>query len=101
MLAAGFSVFTFKFYYSLGHPEVTITIAGVLLLVLAFYILNKLKTPKNGFTRERLVAAKLDILTAEGVLVSQTMSAAIGGQQREELFKGGNFGGGGASANVD
>ncbi len=101
MLAAGFSVFTFKFYYSFGHPEVTITIAGLLLLGLAVYLLNLLKSPKKGITRERLAAANLDILTAEGVLVSQTMGTAIGGQQQETLFKGGGFGGGGASGNVD
>ena len=96
MFTAGFSVFTFKYYYSFGHPEVTLTISGLLLLGLSVYLLTKLKKPKKGITRDRLAGANLDFLTAEGIFISQTLGGTTGAQQ-EQLFKGGHFGGGGAS----
>ncbi len=98
LAAAGFSVFTFKFYFSLGHPEVTITIAGAMLLGIAFYALNYLKSPKSGITRERISAANLDFLTSEAILISQTMGSTTQPHQKD-LLGGGGFGGGGASSN--
>ncbi len=101
LLSAGFSVFTFKYYFSLGHPEITLTISGVLLLGVAVFLLNKLKQPVHGFTREKLAATDVDALTAEGVFISQTMGGITTKTQEQELFQGGGFGGGGASGNVD
>jgi hypothetical protein len=98
LATAGFSVFTFKFYFSLGHPEITITVAGIILLAIAVVSLNYLKTPKKGITRQRLTAVNLNFFTAEGILISQTMGTMAQPHQ-SELFKGGNFGGGGASGN--
>jgi len=98
LAAAGFSVFTFKFYFSLGHPEITITVAGIILLAIAAVALNYLETPKEGITRQRLTAANLNFFTAEGILISQTMGTMAQPHQAE-LFKGGSFGGGGASGN--
>lgn len=98
MLTTGFSVFTFKYYYSFGHPEVTLTIAGLFVLAFSVFVLNRLKTPKAGFTRNRLASANLDYLTAEGILISQTLGGTTNTQQAE-TFKGGQFGGGGASGN--
>ncbi len=98
LATAGFSVFTFKFYFSLGHPEVTITLAGAVLLGIAFYALNYLKSPKSGITRERIAAANLDFLTSEAILISQTMGSTTQPHQKD-LFGGGGFGGGGASGN--
>ena len=99
LIILGFSVFTFKFYYSSGHPEITVTLAGATLLAVAIFLLNKLKKPINGITRERLGVSDLDALTAEGVFISQTVGGITTGQQEGELFQGGDFGGGGASGN--
>lgn len=101
LLSAGFSVFTFKYYFSLGHPEITLTISGLLVLGLAVFLLNKLKSPINGITREKLGVENLDALSAEGVFISQTMGGIVAKNQPEDVFGGGNFGGGGASGNVD
>lgn len=98
LAAAGFSVFTFKYYFSLGHPEITITIAGVFLLAVAIYFLHSLKTLKKGITRERVSAANLDFLTAEALLISQTVGSTSQPHQKD-LLGGGGFGGGGASGN--
>ena len=97
LLVIAFSVFTFKYYFSLGHPEITLTIAGVVLLAISIALLNYLKIMRNGFTRENLIAEKWGNLNAEAFIISQTM----GGNQAtiKEEFKGGGggFGGGGAS----
>jgi len=99
LVILGFSVFTFKYYYSSGHPEITVTLAGAILLAVSVYLLNKLKKPINGITRERLGVSDLDSLTAEGIFISQTVGGITTGQQEGELFQGGDFGGGGASGN--
>ena len=97
LIVIAFSVFTFKYYYSLGHPEITFTIAGVILLATSIMLLKYLKTPKSGFTRENLLTEKWANMNAEAFIISQTM----GGNQVtvKEDFKGGGggFGGGGAS----
>jgi hypothetical protein len=97
LLVLAFSVFTFKYYFSLGHPEITFTLAGIILLTISILILNYLKSPKHGFTRENILTEKWGNMNAEAFIISQTM----GGNQVtvKEEFKGGGggFGGGGAS----
>jgi hypothetical protein len=97
LIVIAFSVFTFKFYYSLGHPEVTFTLAGLILIALSILLLNYLKTTKHGYTRENLLTEKWANMNAEAFIISQTM----GGNQVtvKEEFKGGGggFGGGGSS----
>lgn len=90
------SVITFKYYYSLGHPEITLTIAGAITAGLTIWILNYLKTPKNGFTREKLLSDKWDNLNAESVLISSTMGGNVAPEKTGTEFGGGQFGGGGA-----
>ena len=96
LIVVAFSVFTFKYYYSSGHPEITLTLAGLLLLTVSFLLLNYLKTPKKGFTREALLNEKWAEQNIEAVAISQTIG---GNQMSEEGFSGngGEFGGGGAS----
>lgn len=94
-----FSVFTFKYYYGFGHPEISLTLAGAVLLIITLLLLNYLKIMRNGFTRENLLAEKWGNINVQAIIVSQTM----GGNEVvvEEQFKGGGgeFGGGGASGN--
>lgn len=99
LLVVAFSVFTFKYYYSFGHPEITLTVAGIILLVLTILLLNYLKSIRYGFTRENTLVEKWASVNAEAFIISQTM----GGNQvtTPQQFKGGGggFGGGGASGN--
>lgn len=96
LLAIAFSVFTFKYYYSLGHPEITLTIAGMVLLLISISLFRYLRITRNGFTREDLLREKWMNANAEAFIISQT----LGGNKvsAEEPFKmgGGSFGGGGA-----
>jgi hypothetical protein len=97
LLAAAFSAFTFRYYFSLGHPEIVLTVAGILLITIAIAAIRYLKTAPKGFTSERLLTRKLENLDAEMLVVSQTLGSSP--QQAEQGFKpgGGTFGGGGTT----
>ncbi|CAN5175841.1 hypothetical protein BH09BAC3_BH09BAC3_00420 [soil metagenome] len=90
------SVFTFKYYFSLGHPEITLTIAGGGLLLISIALLNYLKIIRNGFTSDNLLSEKWASMNLEAFVISQTM----GGNQSVDAKVqggGGSFGGGGAT----
>lgn len=97
LLTLTLSVFTIKYYYSLGYPEVTLTLAGAVMIVLALLLLNYLKTIKNSFTREQLLTSKWDDSDLTAYIASQTLG---GNAIDDEAFKGsgGEYGGAGASS---
>ena len=96
LLVLAFSVFTFKFYYSIGHHEITLTVGGAILLITGVWLTNYFKAMRNGFTRENMLEEKWGNMHLEGFVISQTMG---GNTVAEQGFKGGggSFGGGGAS----
>jgi hypothetical protein len=96
LVVIAFSVFTFKYYYSLGHHEITFTIGGAILIGVSLYLYRYLKTIKGGFTAENILSSKWSNLQAEAFIVSQT----LGGNKVEEAPAqggGGGFGGGGST----
>lgn len=95
LILVALTVLTFKYYYSSGHTEITLTVAGAILLGISYYFMQLLKQPKNGFTRELLLTDKWADQNLEASIISQT----LGGNEIDETFKGdgGEFGGGGAS----
>ena len=97
LLAIGFSVFTFKYYYSLGHPEISLTAAGAVLIGVTLALLNYLRTPKHGFTRENILSEKWGNVNAEAFIISQTLGGNKVTVDDTAGGGGGKFGGGGAS----
>ncbi len=97
LLVIAFSVFTFKYYYGFNLPEISLTVAGIMLLGISLMLFNYLKTIRSGFTRENLLSEKWASMNAEAFIISQTM----GGNQVkvDDSFQGqgGDFGGGGSS----
>jgi len=97
LILLAFTVFTFKYYYSLGHTEITLMLAGSILIILAIVLMRYLKTMRNGFTGEDILSSKWANLNVEAFVIAQTM----GGNQTEALRTtaggGGSFGGGGSS----
>jgi hypothetical protein len=96
LLLLALTVFTFKYYFSLGHPEISITIAGAILLLVTLWLLNYLKAMRNSYTRENIMSEKWGDMNIEAFVISQTM----GGNQvpdQVETGSGGQFGGGGSS----
>lgn len=97
LFVVALTVITFKYYYSSGHPEITLTLAGGIMLGIAFWALNYLKTEKHGYTREKILTDDWSKVNIEAFIIQQTMD---GGPQIPEgndvEFGGGEFGGGGA-----
>ncbi|HEV8515418.1 MAG TPA: hypothetical protein VGQ59_19175 [Cyclobacteriaceae bacterium] len=97
LILVAFTVFTFKYYYSLGHTEITLMFAGAILIAVAILVMRYLKVMRNGFTRENLLSSKWANMNLEAFVISQTM----GGNQTDAVKTttggGGSFGGGGSS----
>jgi hypothetical protein len=91
-----FSVFTFKYYFSLGHHEITLTVGGLVMLGISVSLLRWLKVPKHGYTRENILNEKWANSNAQAFIVSQTLGAVKAPEVHQ--FGGGESGGGGAAS---
>jgi hypothetical protein len=91
------TVFTFKYYFSLGHPEITLTIAGAILIAVSLALLNYLKVIRNGFTRENHLPEKWADMNLEAAVISQTLGGNQVTVEDAPIQRGGDFGGGGSS----
>lgn len=99
LLAITFTVFTFRYYFSLGHPEIILTLAGAILMGITYWLFQFLKVVRGGFTRDALLAEKWSHVNVEGFVFSQTLGGNVAPEQK---FKGGGgeFGGGGTTGNL-
>lgn len=90
---------TFKNYHHLLPIEFTLVIAGAFILGITYYIIQYLKTPKNGFTYEDLKENNvLDHVKIESLIISSMdVPATDATTTPPDRFGGGSFGGGGAS----
>ncbi len=89
-------VFTIKYYYSFASVEITMLIAGVLLLLISYTINRFLKKPAYGFTRDAAITVNtMGDLQIESLILAQTLT----GDKVDTApgFGGGSFGGGGSS----
>ena len=87
------SILTYRFYFSILPIEWALTMGGMALLILAFFLLKFLKTSRNGFSYhpER---GKTSFI--ESLIVNQFLPHTPTSDNKIE-FGGGDFGGGGAS----
>lgn len=101
LLLIAISVITFRTYYHILPVDVTLTIAGAALLIIAYAIMKYLKTPKHGFTYAETDETNLmDHLKIESLIVAETFSTAPAAPaDTGTKFGGGDFGGGGSSSN--
>lgn len=93
LLLCGIAVLTLKYYYSLGMPEVSLTVAGAVLLVLGFVAERYFGASRKGVT-SRQHGGKEGMLL--GLLKATQASKAAEVPAEESPFGGGRFGGGGA-----
>ncbi|MEI7595347.1 MAG: hypothetical protein WCK02_06320 [Bacteroidota bacterium] len=99
MLTLALSVVTFKYYFSLGYPVVTITASGAILITAALLLLNYLKQTRSGYTRERLLTDKWSSQDLSAFITSQTLGGNAGNNPNSDTtLGGGDFGGGGAGS---
>jgi uncharacterized membrane protein YgcG len=97
LVALAFSVFTFKYYYSLGHTEITLTLAGAILIGIAIILMRYLKVMRNGFTGDNLLSERWADMNVEAFVISQTMGGNVAHAGSTDVGGGGDSGGGGAS----
>jgi hypothetical protein len=97
LIVLAFSVFTFKYYFSLGHHEITLTVGGIIMLLLAVSLLRWLKIPKHGYTRENILNEKWANSNAQAFIVSQTLGVTSKPEHQPD-WGGGESGGGGAAS---
>jgi hypothetical protein len=95
------SVITFKYYFSLGHHEISFTVGGILMIAVAWLSIHYLKTPKFGITytedKDQNLLGNFD---SEALIIAQTFS----GPQHNQVENGNELGGGkfgGAGADGD
>jgi uncharacterized membrane protein YgcG len=99
LLLVALSVLTFKYYFSLGHHEVTITIAGAIMVIIAYVSIRILKKNTYGLTYQEDTTEDMPgSANAEALLIAQTFGPKVT-PEKEFEFGGGKFGGGGAGGN--
>ena len=101
LLILTLSAITFKYYFSFGHPEIPFTLAGIILILISWYSIKYLKTPKHGFTYEPDDFQK-QFSDLEALAIAQTLKPFTPGNtnisdQNLEMG-GGDFNGGGAGS---
>jgi uncharacterized membrane protein YgcG len=97
LIALGFSIFTYKFYFSILPIEIALTLGGILLIALAGGLIQYLKTEKKGFTYQP--DDEFEGFNLEAMLMSQLVQSKIPQQGDTFRFGGGDSGGGGAGGN--
>ncbi len=92
------SAFTFKYYFSLGHPEIAVTLAGIVVFSLGYAAIRYLKTDKNGITYKEDVNEDSFLKThAEALTIAQSFIPQQSAQQNQNTsYGGGEFGGAGS-----
>ena len=98
LLICALSVITFKYYFSLGKPVITLTVAGVILIAISLWLMNYLKVMRNGFTRENMINDKWLSEDMSAIIISQTLGGNKPIDIKNESFGGGRSGGAGASS---
>lgn len=97
LLLIAASVITFKYYYSLGHHEITLTISGIVMIAVSAWAIRYLKTPKHDITFVEDPDEKfLEKFDAEALVIAQTFSGPHQQPNTGPEMGGGKFGGGGA-----
>ena len=94
LITLGFSIFTYRFYFSIIPIEIALTLGGILLITLSAGLIHYLKTAKHGFTYQP--DDDFEGFNLEAMLMSQIIQSKIPHQGDTFRFGGGDSSGGGA-----
>lgn len=100
LLLVALSALTFKYYFSLGHPEISLTIGGIVMIGIAYLSIRYLKTDEHHITfKEEIDEDNFLKSNVEALVMVQsfTQPVTITNTSAEE-FGGGGFGGGGSGS---
>ncbi len=94
------SILTFKTYYHLGRLEVELTLGGMALIGIAYFLIRYLHTPRHGFTSqspEQLREQDEELaVNAESLVIAESFTPPATPPGGGFEFGGGTGGGGGA-----
>lgn len=92
------SAVTFKYYFSLGHPEISLTIAGIILMLVAYFSIQYFKKTRHGITFEEETDANSFLRTnAEALIITEGMTQEVPQTPQNGFeFGGGQSGGAGS-----
>ncbi|MBK6523691.1 MAG: hypothetical protein IPG08_16040 [Sphingobacteriaceae bacterium] len=97
LLLIAISALTFKYYFSLGHPEVSLTFAGMVMMALAYVSIKYLVTDKKGITFKDDPNEDNFLKTnAEALVIAQSFGTHAQPTDTGVEMGGGEFGGGGS-----
>lgn len=96
LLAA--SALTFKYYFSLGHPEIALTASGIVLIVVSYFSIKYFKTPKHGITFEEQIDEDSFLKTnVEALIIVESLTQKTTQVSQDGVeFGGGQSGGAGS-----
>jgi uncharacterized membrane protein YgcG len=94
LLAVAFSIFTYRFYFSVLPPEIALTVGGIVLIALSGVCIYSLRKPKYALTSTN--DGEREGLNLESMVLSQVIQSKIPQQGDTFQFGGGDAGGGGA-----
>lgn len=98
-LAIGFSIYTVRYYYSVLPIEVALTLGGLVLFVIAYFSIKKLKDNEGGLTfKPDRINNSNAILNAEALIVASTFGMKPEAKTPDSPmdYGGGGFSGGGS-----
>ena len=93
------ALYTFRTYVHIMSLEMALTLAGAVLLVIIYGVIQYLKTPKHGYTYAN-IENTTDNLNAEGLFTAATLTVAHRAEP-DSKFGGGDFGGGGSGGKFE
>lgn len=99
LLCICFSLFTFRSYHHVLPPEVGLTIGGLILFVIAYFSIKKLKNKETGLTfKPDRISNSNTFLNAEALIIASTFGMKPEAKPSESPmeFGGGGFSGGGS-----
>jgi hypothetical protein len=101
MILLVLTVLTFRYFFSLGHPEVLVTVAGAGLVVFAYVVIRLLKRGDLPFTYTQDAEEPEEDQELESFVINETFAKSVQGPAPvgENPFGGGQFGGGGSQGN--
>lgn len=99
LLAFAFSIFTIRYYYHLIPAEIALTVGGILLFLLTYFAIKKLKHNTSGVTFQPDRFQNQSFANAEALLVATKFGIHPEAPTPENNidFGGGGFSGGGSS----
>jgi hypothetical protein len=97
LFALAATVLTVKFYTHFLSIEAVMSIAGIIMIGVAWYFTSRLKTKKHGYTYAELPGVESPFKSlAESLVIAETFKGTGEMPAHHTEFGGGSFGGGGA-----